>query len=227
MRKLTQEEFVNKSILVHHNYYDYSLVKYIVNCNKVKIICPIHGEFLQTPNAHLLGKGCKKCSIKFSLDEFIELANKVHNYKYDYSKTNYIDSTKKIIIICPDHGEFSQRTNQHMFGHGCPKCAYVVSKPESMWLDRLSIPEEYRQKSLRVNMKNLRVDAYDPITNTIYEFYGDYWHGNPKVFDQNKIHPEMKKTYGEIYQRTINREVMLKAAGYNIVSIWEADYNES
>mgnify|MGYP003704612801 CR=1 FL=1 len=46
-----------------NNKYDYSLVECSSNKDKVKIICPIHGEFEQTPNAHLYaGSGCEKCA---------------------------------------------------------------------------------------------------------------------------------------------------------------------
>jgi hypothetical protein len=226
MRKLTQENFIARSMITHKNYYNYSLVEYVINSNSIKIICPIHGVFLQTPNAHLMGKGCKKCNIKFSLEDFVLKANKVHNFKYDYSKVNYSDSTIKIIIICPVHGEFNQRPNQHLFGHGCPKCSYLISKPETAWLDILNIPKEYRQKSLEINLKKFRVDAYDPVVNIIYEFYGDYWHGNPAIYDPNDIHPEIKKTYGKLYQQTIQKEIILKNAGFDIISIWESDFKD-
>ena len=54
-------EFIKKARLVHGNKYDYSKVVYRGAHVKVCIICPIHGEFWQTPNDHLNGKGCKKC----------------------------------------------------------------------------------------------------------------------------------------------------------------------
>lgn len=60
---------------------------------------------------------------KLTLKEFIDKANKVHNNKYDYSKSIYINSSKKIIIICPEHGIFEQIANNHLRGLGCPKCS--------------------------------------------------------------------------------------------------------
>lgn len=61
-KKLTQEEFINRSNQKHNNKYDYSLVNYGHNKNKVKIICPEHGVFEQTPNGHLSGYGCPFCT---------------------------------------------------------------------------------------------------------------------------------------------------------------------
>lgn len=62
MRKLTQEEFIERANKVHNGKYDYSKVEYINNATKVCIICPIHGEFWQTPARHTCAKqGCQRC----------------------------------------------------------------------------------------------------------------------------------------------------------------------
>ena len=58
----TTEEFIQKARKVHGNKYDYSKVVYVNNSTKVKIICPDHGEFLQTPKSHLKGSNCNKCN---------------------------------------------------------------------------------------------------------------------------------------------------------------------
>ena len=65
---------------------------------------------------------------KFTKNDFIERAKSVHGDKYDYSKVNYIDSKHNVLIICPIHGEFSQRANHHLQGNGCPKCAKEQSQ---------------------------------------------------------------------------------------------------
>lgn len=61
MKKLTTSEFIARSRKVHGDYYDYSLVSYVSNHTPVKIICPIHGEFLQQPSQHFVGQGCPLC----------------------------------------------------------------------------------------------------------------------------------------------------------------------
>ena len=55
-------------------------------------------------------------------DDFIEQAKRKHGNKYDYSLVEYVDSSKKIKIICPTHGVFEQEANRHLSGCGCPKC---------------------------------------------------------------------------------------------------------
>ena len=61
-KKLTTKEFILKANIVHNNKYNYSLVNYINSKSKVIIICPIHGEFEQTPRKHLIGQACSKCN---------------------------------------------------------------------------------------------------------------------------------------------------------------------
>ena len=121
--KLTCEQFINKAKEIHGDKYDYSKVEYI-NCKeKVCIICPKHGEFWQQPNNHLTGKGCGKCANKqMDTKYFIEKCNMIHNYRYNYSKVEYIDKNTYVTIICPIHGEYLQRPTYHLSGNGCPKC---------------------------------------------------------------------------------------------------------
>ncbi len=129
---LTNEEFIIRANIIHHNKYDYSKVNYIKNYKKVIIICKIHGEFNQTPSAHLRNYGCKLCNLvklshvnklSFKTKNFIEKSRTVHNNKYDYSKVNYIHSKLKVIIICKIHGEFKQTPPSHIRGNGCRSCA--------------------------------------------------------------------------------------------------------
>lgn len=61
-------------------------------------------------------------SKKKTIDEFVKEANLVHKGKYDYSKTAYVNNRTKVIIICPEHGEFSQTPDKHLAGQGCPVC---------------------------------------------------------------------------------------------------------
>lgn len=122
--------FISKSKMIHDDKYDYSLVKYKNLRTKVKIICTIHGEFEQMPDKHIHKKrGCQKCggTSKLHIDEFIKKANEKHNFYYDYSISDYIDSHTKIKIICPEHGEFEQIPYVHLNGSGCKKCATNIN----------------------------------------------------------------------------------------------------
>ena len=123
--KIRTEKFIEKSKEIHKNKYKYSNVNYLNTKTKVKIICPIHGEFEQRPNDHLNGFGCSKCSgnKRLTSNEFIKNAKEKYKNKYDYSLVNYINNKTKVKIICPIHGKFETKPNDHLNGSGgCPKC---------------------------------------------------------------------------------------------------------
>src|ERR1035437_5430091 len=125
--KSTLKQFIEKSINVHGDKYDYSKVNYETNLSMVVITCKKHGDFVQRANSHLHGNGCKKCfqeeRIK-STEEFIKNALLIHGKKYDYSKVNYHGNKQPVEIICPVHGSFWQKPNAHVSsGTGCRFCS--------------------------------------------------------------------------------------------------------
>jgi Zn finger protein HypA/HybF involved in hydrogenase expression len=108
---------------VHGNEYDYSQVKYVNTQTPVRILCKTHGIFQQSPEKHKSGHKCPKCSGKgLSIAEKIGRYNLIHKNKYDYSLIRSFERVKKIFIICPKHGLFSQSPSNHL-KHGCDKCA--------------------------------------------------------------------------------------------------------
>jgi hypothetical protein len=231
----TLEEFIQKSNKIHNFKYDYSKTKYIKSNQKVKIICKEHGGFWQIANKHLLGHGCRKCGFllisevnKCNINEYILAANKIHNNFYNYSKAEYLGALHKIEIICPKHGSFLQIASAHLQGRGCSICRPLFSKKEENWLAMLKIEndEKHRQVKLKIDKSYIIVDAFNPQTNTVYEFYGDYWHGNPKRFNLLDIDKNNKKSFGELYKETIAREELIKNNGYNLISIWENEWDK-
>lgn len=69
MKKNRKEKFLEQSKEVHGNRYDYSKVVYVDDETLVKIGCPEHGEFEQTPHKHLIGERCEKCLTLLSFEE--------------------------------------------------------------------------------------------------------------------------------------------------------------
>jgi len=220
------ENFIKKSNIIHKNRFNYSQFIYINNNIKGNIICKIHGKFQQDANHHLQGNGCPKCSntVLSNTKEFINKSKKIYGDLYDYSKVNYITALKKIEIICKKHGPFWQTPNNHLRGNQCPKCKKQISKPEMEFLDYLKIPntKQNRQKKILT----FKVDGIDYIVNTIYEFLGDYYHGNPQIFDRDKYNQICHKTFGELYENTFKKFDILKSLGYTIKYIWESDWKK-
>lgn len=162
MRKLTTEEWINKARDKHENRYDYTKVKYKGKSIKVVIICPVHGEFSQTPDAHAnRGDGCPKCrldKLTTTTKEFIKQANIVHNNKFSYKNTKYTLAGNKITVTCPEHGDFEVRANQHLAGQDCNKCSIK---------HRTVTTEEFIQKSRLVHKDKYTYTSVNYITTLI------------------------------------------------------------
>lgn len=176
--KLRLEDFIKMSNRIHNFEYDYSLVNYINNKTKVKIICKKHGVFEQEPRGHLSGLKCATCqgNKKLTKLDFIERCSILFNNKYDYSNSE-IDGTKsKTNIICPKHGNFTQAVESHLRGHGCPRCNDSKGEKIISWfLDKRNINYE-TQKMFDgcVDVRKLRFDFYIPDINTCIEFDGKH-----------------------------------------------------
>lgn len=218
-----------KANLIHGEKYNYDLVVYKNVDTKVKISCPIHGLFEQTPYHHInRGCGCLKCkgdkirlSKRGSWDSFIEKANLVHGTRYTYEVQDFKNAHSKINILCPIHGNFETNFSNHVYGkNGCPNCGYNVSRQETEWLESLNIKELQKQKCLMINGKRFKVDGFDPATNTIYEFLGYFWHGHPDFFRAEEINPRNKISFGELYKKTLEKLKFLEDAGYKVVTQW-------
>jgi hypothetical protein len=240
-RKTTLQEFIDRSNIEHNNIYDYYETIYVNGTTKIKIICKIHGVFEQTPDSHLAGSGCCKCSRirsakkrTLTYDEFIKKSRLVHGDKYDYSNVVYTYSDIPVVIVCKIHGEFMKTPIAHYNScRGCPKCSNNgYSKPSILWLDFLSklsnidIQHAHNDGEYLIPTTKYRADGYCKENNTIYEFHGDFWHGNPKKFNPDDINEITKKTFKELYDETLIRENKIKDLGYNLVVIWEYDWKK-
>lgn len=162
--KSNTEEFIVKARLKHGDKYDYSKTEYVASRVKIKIICPIHGEFEQTPESHLKPMGCFKCGYidynrakRHTKDSFIERANEIHYDFYDYSKINYIDFNTEVEIICPKHGVFLQKPKNHL-KRGCRECTInklAYNKKETIEKLIVECENSYNKdisKSFRLNI---------------------------------------------------------------------------
>lgn len=171
---------------------------------KMKIICPEHGEFWQTPRNHIkCNCGCPACGKKHAeqsmlkvQNNFISRARAIHGDKYDYSKTIFRTARDNALITCPLHGDFSQIIADHLMGHGCPSCGTLISKGEDeifSFLEGLSVKCEKRNRTI-LNRKE--IDIYIPDYKIGIEFDGIRWHseefGKGKEYHLNKTE-ECKK----------------------------------
>lgn len=160
--------------------YDYTKSDFSKVKKKTIITCPIHGDFEIDFDHHFNSHiGCKQCSKPvFNTKTFTNEASKKHDFKYNYSKTDYKTSHEKVIIICPEHGEFMQTPNAHLNGEGCPECAKkrrVLEETIEKILEdnKIVFIKDYKPLWLkRADKSTLSLDFYLPEFNTAIECQG-------------------------------------------------------
>ena len=192
-RGLNTDEIVSMFRDKHGNKYDYSKVVFEKMHTKVCIICPQHGEFWQTPSKHLLGQECPKCAVEtrsklktMTNDEFKERSSIIHNGKYIYDKTIYIGTYVPITITCPIHGDFLQRANDHLNGHGCPHCGNNISTMENEiceYLEEIGVAYERNNRTI---LDGSEIDILVQEKSFGIECDGLKWHS--EEFKSNDYH---------------------------------------
>jgi hypothetical protein len=199
---MTTEDFIKRSIKIHNDKYDYSLVDYKGYGKEVKIV--YNGViYNQLASTHLSGYKPELRNIRKSKEEFLEESNKIHNNKYDYTLVEYKNNKIKIKIICKDHGIFEQVPTSHLRGDGCLKCN--KSKGNNRILEYLNENniEFIEEKTFIdcVNKKKLPFDFYLPHKNILIEFDGKQhyepikYFGGDISFEYRKINDMIKTDY--------------------------------
>ena len=219
-RRNNIDDFIRKSKEIHGNKYDYSSSKYTNVSTKVKIICPIHGPFNQTPSAHyILKQECPKCGIEkqkssmsFNLKDFVEKAQTIHGNLYDYSKVKYVNCHTKINIICKTHGKFSQLPLNHLKRNGCPTCQSSYGENEILKFLKYNRINYVTQKIFNdcrnpKTNRNLPFDFFIPSKNLVIEYDGEQhfkpycpingYHTTLREFKELKHRDKIKTNYAK------------------------------
>lgn len=237
-------DFVELAKALHEDTFDYSQVQYQNQYQEVKIVCPKHGVFEQLPKLHLKGCGCPKCAKGRSQQairdaaatSFEDRCKQVHGEKYDYSQVKYVGCHDPVEIGCPEHGTFTMKAIKHSQGQPCPKCstAKTYSEKACDWLDWLAANERITiqhgrnndGKEFKIPGTMYKADGYCLETGVLYEFYGDFWHGNPNRYDRGLYNQVCKVTMGELYDRTKHRQTVVERLGFTVVVVWEKEWDE-
>ena len=134
-----RETFIEKARNKHGDKYNYDKVVYKSSYDYVCITCPKHGDFMQTPNTHLNGRGCPKCYEErrsevnrkdFSV--FLNEMKELYGDRYDFNNYDYVNNRKRSALICNRHGIFYRNPNDLLNGKHCPKCMKEERKERSM-----------------------------------------------------------------------------------------------
>lgn len=206
-----RETFIEASIMIFGNLYDYSKVEYENSHEKVEIICKEHKSFLMCPKDHINQKqGCPKCG-KISMSDkhrkdvnlLIDQFKEINGDRYDYSKVEYKNNSTKVEIICKEHDSFFQSPKSHLKGEGCPKCNISKGERRIMtYLDRLKIDYNYNYSFDDCRDKlTLPFDFYLPEYNLCIEYDGEQhfraidWFGGNENFEKQKKRDYIKDIY--------------------------------
>lgn len=219
-----QHEVLRDFRFIHGYKYDYTHMNYVNSETKIKIICPDHGEFEQTPGDHSQGQGCPVCSTiamwdtrgRMTTETWIDKANVTHGGIYDYSESEYAGAHEKVRIICKKHGVFYQDASAHINGQGCPECGHEITHSaneiELFEYIKSLLPNDIIRIGDRKIIAPMEVDVYIPSKNIAFEFDGLYWHSEAKIKD-HKYH--LKKT------------VLCNAKNVQLIHIFEDEWKDN
>ena len=215
---------LNNNLKQHRKYTKIELVTLFKNlCTELKKVPTVRELNLDksTPSAStyaryfgsynsicaLVVKGC------YGKSKNISKENLALSYNKEWlSKEN---ETKTLHEISNDLGYNKHRMSSRFKELDIKPILHKESLKEKEWLDSLGITER------QYPIANYKVDGYDPETNTVYEFLGDYWHGNPEVYDPDEYNKSCSKTFGQLFDETNKRLEHIKSLGYNIITKWE------
>ena len=179
------EQFLSDAAAAHGDRYDYGKVEYVNSVTPVTIICNLHGEFRQKPAYHTHSKaGCPQCGVDranqvklLTFESFIQQVRAVHGARYTYPEQTLTGTKGDVRIICPEHGEFLQRPNNHTNGAGCPRCWSGTAKWEMELQDALQESGLTALTNQRV-LGQKEIDVLLPEINVGIELHGLYWHSD-------------------------------------------------
>lgn len=237
----TQESFIAACKEKHQGFFEYSKTVFKGIHEKITVTCPVDGDFDQLAASHLR-HACDDCAIRergkqrrLGKEKFVEMANELHGGKFDYSKFEYTNYTSPSTIICPKDGEFEQSPAQHLRkrtgGGDCPECSKKMYSIEGIqyveYLQATEYPKLQHAKNggeYRIEGTRYRADGYDPLSNTVFEFQGCYYHGCERCFPDRSFMTHTSKTAEELFARTRQREQEIRSLGYNYVEMWQCQW---
>lgn len=205
-------ELIARASEIHAGKYTYPERQYYKNTDtSILITCPVHGDFKQSMQGHLSGKGCDACGGKMKLDdsEVLRRFTVVHGDKYDYSRVRYDRASRPVEIVCREHGSFWQIAQDHWAGSGCPAC--VCCGPSdgendlAAWVMSLGVRVE---RNVRDIIAPREIDIWMPEQKVGIEYHGLYWHTEDRV--------------GRLHEKKAR---LADAAGIRLIQVYEDEWS--
>lgn len=214
-RAILWEEAFNRIKKVHGDTYKYIPSSYKNLSSIMEIVCEKHGIFTQIAGNHASGARCPSCikeskrGLKLVPEEDVfKRAEEIHKGLYRYIKGSYIDMKKPMEIVCSKHGIFYQLPNDHLDGHGCPKCGNIVSKPQEEIFNFIKDLDIKVIDNFRLE-DGKHLDILCPSEKIAIEYNGLKWHS--EEFNRSSRY-HLDKTNQALSQ------------GYRLIHIFEDEY---
>ena len=191
--KMKKHEALDKIGLERQEKFEYLNLGDIVYLQSdLEIKCKKHGTiFVSKFVNHIIAKrGCPTCINEHmsnarlsSKEDFIAKAKRIHGDKYDYSLVEYVGNKTKVKVICPKHGEFLVRPDNHTnSGSGCKRCALENRKPVFISSQEIKLQNWLTENGILFEASNRKIlsgyelDLFLPEYNLAIEVNGIYWH---------------------------------------------------
>jgi G:T-mismatch repair DNA endonuclease (very short patch repair protein) len=244
-RCINETTFLSKARMLYGDQYDYSQVLFTIGSDPIVVLCKVHGPFSTTPARHMrLHGGCHKCGTaaaglrrRITTEEFVNRAQSAHGCdRFDYENTKYITDKVRVTIRCKVHDEeFLTNPMNHIgaYSGGCRKCIAKQTSVISLeWLRYIEVQTERELQTIQspegeyriCTKRKYAVDGYCHATRTVYEFHGDFWHGNPKMYAATSVNSVSGKTFGNLYSATCEKRKYIEQAGYTYIYVWESQW---
>lgn len=94
---------------------------------------------------------------------------------------------------------------------------------EREWLSKVLVPDEPANRQVRIPGSTYVADGF--VNNTVYEFYGKFWHGEPRVYSPEYLNTRNGRHMGSLYVETLERQRRILELGYELKYVWELDYH--
>lgn len=186
------------------------------------------------PKTILRGHGCPVCSISKKSTAQRTSLQEINATLLGLGITclRKKDDCKQLEVMCHkcSHIWYPSFYDCYTRRSNCPKCSKShFSKKAIAWLDEQArlcgFDIQHAGNGGEYFIDGIgKVDGFHAESNTVFEFHGDMWHGNPALFDPDDINPVSKIRYGELYKRTMQRDKEIRELGYNLFIMWESDF---
>lgn len=195
-------------------------------------------SFRTTPYVHLhtTSGGCRTCFLNnVSVDafEYLKRIKEIHGDEITWLNPRKIRNVHQ-------HEEFKCTSCERVFSktfnnlivkrYGCPyhngpsKGQLELHEAMSKFGYTLLPPEQ----TINLGHRKCRVDCLFPEQKLVVEYYGDWWHGNPEIYDFNDlIGSDYSTVVEDKWRSDAKRQSELEAAGYRVHIVWERDWKQN